>query len=111
MMDILKDLYEGRISEDQAYDIFDRVVDAFHAGEFETNDDGSLFGRPIESLFGMDNFEFTARCHGVPLSILAKWRYQGWPDKCYVTNQQIDFRHDHWLAKEIEDGEYGLMKL
>lgn len=110
-MDILKDLYEGRISEAQAYDIFDGIVDAFQAGEFETSDDGTLVGRPFESLFGMDNFEFTAKCHGVPLSIVARWRYQGWPDKCCVTNQQINYRNDHWLAKEIANGEYGLMKL
>ena len=110
-MDNLKYLYEGRISEDQAYDIFDREVDAFHAGEFETSDDGTLLGSPFESLFGMDNFEFTAKCHGVPLSIVAQWRYQGWPDKCCVTNQRIDYRNDHWLAKEIANGEYGLMKL
>ena len=53
-MDILKYLYEGRILEDQAYDIFDREVDAFHAGGFETSDDGTLLGSPFESLFGMD---------------------------------------------------------
>lgn len=52
-MDVLKDLYEGKISEDQAYDVFDREVDAFHAGEFETSDDGTLLGSPFESLFGM----------------------------------------------------------
>ena len=73
--------------------------------------DGTLLGSPFESLFGMDNFEFTAKCHGVPLSIVAQWRYQGWPDKCCVTNQRIDYRNDHWLAKEIANGEYGLMKL
>ena len=50
-MDILKYLYEGRISEDQAYDIFDREVDAFHAGEFETSDDGTYIQNDVSCYY------------------------------------------------------------
>ena len=81
-MDLLKELYEGRISDDEASDIF-----------FDTNE--------------MD----TAFVQGAPWSVIAKWRYEGWPDTCSETGLPIDHTKIHCLVKQINENTYGLVKL
>jgi hypothetical protein len=42
MMDFLKDLYQGRITEEDACDLFDQIVDDVHNGVYGTDDEGCV---------------------------------------------------------------------
>lgn len=108
MMDILKDLYQGRITEEEACDLFDQIVDDVHNGVYGADDQGRV---NIGSIMGMDKYEETAAAQSAPLSVISRWRYEGWPDKCCVTGESIDYKQWYWLVKRLPDGSYGLMKL
>ena len=97
-MDLLKELYEGRISDDEASDIF------CDTNEMDTDESA-------ESLLGIDNDEFSAYAQGAPWSVVAKWRYEGWPDTCSETGLPIDHKKIHCLVKQINENTYGLVKL
>lgn len=56
---------DGKLSEDVAYDIVDEITEDFH--------EGKISKQPREEL-NMDNYEWTAFCHGASLSVLAIWR-------------------------------------
>lgn len=97
-MDLLKELYEGRISDDEASDIL------CDTNEMDTDESA-------ESLLGIDNDEFSAYAQGAPWSVVAKWRYEGWPDTCSETGLAIDHKKIHCLVKQIDENTYGLVKL
>ena len=63
MMDILKDLYQGRITEEEACDLFDQIVDDVHNGVYGTDDEGRV---NIGSIMGMDKYEETAAAQSAP---------------------------------------------
>lgn len=85
--DILQELAKGKISPEEAQQIFDAVL---HDGKMG-------LGEGV----GMDNAEYTANCHGVGLPELAKWRKDGWPDECVVCGEHIDVPNFGWMAKEL----------
>ena len=90
MRDILKEIYEQKITEEQAYSLKDQVVDKFHEGRFKTS---------IANELNMDKYEWTAKCHGIDFDIIAKWRYEGWPKICSKCKKPINYKDFGWLAK------------
>jgi hypothetical protein len=90
MIDLLKELYEKKITEDQAYDIFDEVVDRAHKGKLS---------HPINEEIKLDKYEWTASCHGIGFKTIAKWRYEGWPNTCPVCKKSINYKDYHWATK------------
>ena len=99
-MDILKELYEGLITEDEAYDKRERYVD-----------EEGLTRCDLGAIMGMDRYEFTAYLHAVPLSVIADWRYNGWPTKYFDTGEPVNYKEGYWFARKIKGGKYGLMSL
>lgn len=107
-MDILKELYYSLISEDDAltkvdhifYDIRKGIYDKFKTDDTHIN---------LAGIMGMDNYEYTAYCQAAPLSVIAKWRYEGWPNKCCKTGRDINYKNYHWIVKQCSDEKYGLM--
>ena len=95
IIDIIKAIHEGEISLDEAYDIFDSIIED-KDGNYK---DGEEI--PILELTGMDNYEYTAFCQGAGLEDLVKWRYEGWPNVCARTGRKFDYKKYGWLVKEI----------
>lgn len=88
--DILKGLYDGSISVEQAYDFYDAAVESAVAD----------WAEPLE----LSDPEATAHSHGVGFAELARWRYEGWPNVCPVCGQEIEVKKFGWLAKEADGG-------
>ena len=99
-MDILKELYEGLITEDEVYDKIDQVREDIDKGlyrEFCYVDEEGLTRCDLAAIMGMDRYEYTAHCHGVPLSVIADWRYNGWPTKYFDTGEPVNYKEGYWL--------------
>ncbi|HIW86824.1 MAG TPA: hypothetical protein IAC47_00910 [Candidatus Onthomorpha intestinigallinarum] len=113
-MDILKELYEGLITEDEAYDKIDQVREDIHKGlyrEFSHVNEEGVRVWDLSAIIGMDRYEYTAHCHAVPLSVIADWRYNGWPTKYFDTGEPVNYKDGYWFARKIKGGKYGLMSL
>ena len=91
MRDLLKELYEKKITLDQAYDIFDDIVDKSHRAIIK-NDPF------IEAMF--DKYEATANAHGADFDVIAKWRYEGWPTICSKCKKPLNYKVFGWSAKD-----------
>lgn len=109
-MDLLKDLYTNVISMDEANDIYESIRGDIDNGVYDSllNNDKTI---DLAFLLRMDEQEYTALCQGAPFSIIARQRYEGWPCKCCKTNQFIDYKQYYWLVQELDNGDYGLLKL
>jgi len=90
MIDILEELINNKISIDEAYDIFDEVVDKYH--------DGEINNIPSEEL-KLDKYEWNAICHGINMQVLGEWRRSGWPQKCNSCGTYINYKEDSWIIK------------
>lgn len=77
----------GEIGIDDAYRIYDEIMDRFH--------NGNLNVFPREELC-MDNFEWTAFAHGASLETIADWRKNGWPKTCANCDQTLDYKKYGW---------------
>lgn len=93
MNNILLNINQGKITVGQAYDKFDEIVNKFHEGEVEGE---------LHLLFGMDNYEWTASCHGLDLGTLAHWRENGWPTKCNACGRKINYKNAGWIITNDE---------
>ena len=101
-MDILKELYEGLITEDEVYDKIDQVREDIDKGlyrEFCYVDEEGLTRCDLAAIMGMDRYEYTAHCHGVPLSVIADWRYNGWPTKYFDTGEPVNYKEGYVRRK------------
>ena len=100
-MDILKALYYNEISESQAINYIDIIMD--------NQEDGQEYD--LATAICMDKFEYNAYCFGVPLTVLAQWRYDGWPQECCKTGEKFNYKDYFWMATEYEPNKWGLVKL
>lgn len=91
MIDLLDKINKNEITIDQAYDIFDGVVDKFHKGILKDD---------IFDYLCMDRYERTARAHALSLLTLAKWRKDGWPKQCSRCGAEIDYKKFGWTIKD-----------
>lgn len=85
--DILADITKGSVSLEEAESIYDHIMDspeAFQAAE----------------LLGLTRVEWTAFCQGIGFDVLARWRYQGWPDICPQCNRKVELEKIGWLIKQ-----------
>ena len=85
--DILTELRNGSISKEEAYAIYNRVMDSSEAG-------------PAPELLGMSHQEWSAWGYGVGFAELAKWRHEGWPDICPKCGKKIDITKPGWFVKK-----------
>lgn len=94
-MDLLKLVYTGALSEEQAQDIFDEQIRKHDRGE--TMEDWTR-------AFELSNHESTAYAHGATFQDLAKVRHEGWPITCSRCHCPIDYRAYGWRFVHSEDG-------
>jgi hypothetical protein len=92
-IDLLKQLYKKEISGNKAYELFSEARDADAPNSYK--------------LLSMDNIEVTAFLHSAPLKVIAKWRFQGWPNRCIYSGEEITPENFGWLAVS-KNGKYGL---
>ena len=71
-MDLLKKVYDGEISTDDAYGLLEP------GGETQSHDQ-----------LGISDIEATALLYGVSIDDIARWRYQGWPEKCAICGSKL----------------------
>jgi hypothetical protein len=90
--DILSEIRAGMISADEAEAWLEQILDVPHANENGTID--------IQGALCLSRAEWTAYAHGVPFTMLAEWRYVGWPTECFRCGRQIDPARFHWLAQK-----------
>lgn len=107
---VLQELYSNNITEDEAHELMSQIMCDIECGHY---DQFRLVENRVDlaTAYGMNNYEWTAYCQGAPLLVIAQWRYNGWPDKCCITNEPLDYIKYHWLVKEYAPEKYGLMKL
>jgi hypothetical protein len=85
--DILKKLYAGSITPNEAQKMLDEVLD-------------SEGGGAIGSLLKIGDVEWTAYGHGAQLEEIARWRYDGWPTRCAVCGRKIHADLFGWLIMQ-----------
>jgi hypothetical protein len=93
--DLLDDLIRGRISPTDADDLCSLVL----------ADTSSTV--PAYEFMGMSRKEWTACAHGAEFSEVAKWRANGWPNKCFKCDGLIVSDNYGWIATH-HDGELQL---
>jgi hypothetical protein len=103
-LDVLKDLYEGCISEHEAYDVQDRALEDFKAGEIKGQIIDGERTFDLGGYLGLTRPEWSALCHGVPYTTVAKWRYEGWPAKCAECGKEIIPENFGWKGDVDKEG-------
>jgi len=88
LINILEKLHNNEISEDNAYDIYEKVMDEYHSDKLKVE--------PREELM-LNNHEWTAFVQGADFITLSKWREKGWPKVCYNCKKEINYKEYNWL--------------
>jgi hypothetical protein len=89
--DILSELADSRVSGADAEALYDRIMHSEEPGE-------------VKRLLRLTDFEWTAFCHGTPLTTLARWRAKGWPNECVLCGKPVVVENYGWLVREHADG-------
>lgn len=87
VQDILKDLYFGALSSQQADAIFDELMDSSNSSQ-------------AREILGLSPMEWTAFGQGAGFPQLAKWRYEGWPSSCQICGAKIQVDQYGWLLAD-----------
>jgi hypothetical protein len=98
-MDLLEELYNKKITLDEAYDKYDKIREEIDEGKYHSIVHNGRID--LASLLGMDKYEYTAFGHGAGLDSIAKWRYEGWPGVCAESGKKFYYKEYGWLVKEI----------
>jgi len=92
MIDLIQAIIDGTMTFDEAFDMYDKLMDSDYEGD-------------IGEALGLSAIENTAWAHGVWFDELADWRKNGWPNKCAICGKEIVVENWGWFAREIDDGE------
>ena len=87
MIDILNKIISGDISIQDAEQIMDEVINKFHCDQIDLYPQDEMC---------LNNYEWTAIGFGISLEVLAKWRKNGWPNKCANCGKKIDYKQYGW---------------
>jgi hypothetical protein len=80
---IIKEVYDDRLTDQEAAKFFEQAYNDFHSGKLLMN--------PHEYLC-MNFDELTAlTLHGLYFTDLAKLRYEGWPDRCMRCDKKMTY--------------------
>ena len=84
-VNILKLLYEKKITEKEAYKIYDDVMKYDNSQWIE--------------LLGLTRYEAAAYSFG--FQTIARWRYKGWPTKCTLCKKKLVIEKYGWMNKKV----------
>lgn len=102
-INLLEDLYKAKINIKQAYNFFYNIVSEFHNGHI-TNEKFL----DIYKYCGFIESEAAADALGVPFNVIAKWRYEGWPNKCFICKKNIEIEKFYWLPERMGENIFQL---
>lgn len=86
MTDILNLIAAKQIDENEASEIFDNAIEAFHTGKIQS----------IPDELCLNEYEWTAVCQGIDWKQLATWREDGFPETCGKCGKKIDYKNYGW---------------
>ncbi|WP_175961303.1 hypothetical protein [Burkholderia pyrrocinia] len=95
-LDLLNELIVGKLSAEEAESTCD-----FYLENLTANDP------PIIEMLSISRKERMAYAHGAPFEVIAQWRGNGWPDKCFLCGGKIVPENFGWLPRE-HDGKIQL---
>jgi hypothetical protein len=87
--DILREVFEQKLTAEQADEVLANVLDSPEAGN-------------VESLLMLTRSEWTGYGHGATLADLARWRYHGWPTQCGRCGREIKVEKFGWKVIEAD---------
>jgi hypothetical protein len=93
-IDILKSINGNEISKYNAYKLLDKII----ANPIQYAEESEIEGNRVNmaAIIGMDNYEYTAFCHGAGLLDISSWRYKGWPTRCFKTGKLFNYKNYGW---------------
>ncbi|MEW6609070.1 MAG: hypothetical protein AB1414_16775 [bacterium] len=92
-IDLLDLLGKGKITEEEAYDIFENTTKDWHDGKIKDMYDAEFLC--------FSQKEWTGFPAG--LSSIANWRKNGWPTKCYFCSKSLDTDQYGWMVFEDDE--------
>ena len=97
MIDLLKLIYEGKISINEAYAVRDGNTSSIHYGDANILSWLAAFG------LSEDELKFTG------LEEMVRVRYEGWPKTCAQCHLQLDYKTERWSDQSGPEGEMCLI--
>ena len=91
MEDFLKRVYGKELTEDEAEEIYDNIMEHGHNDSWQ-------------EVLSMNTTEATAFMHGASFAEIARWRYEGWPTHCPVCGESLDISGGGWMVRETKAG-------
>jgi hypothetical protein len=88
--DILYELYKNLITEKEAYIFYNQLIGI---GTTNIADFMMLDMRTEWTAFRMDD---------IPLTIIAQWRYEGWPTHCAICERDLNIKKGWWRPLKQE---------
>ena len=88
-LNILKEVAQGILSDEEADNLLDGILDSDQAAHAET-------------LLCLSRAEWTAHCQGALWSEIANWRLGGWPAKCSKCDGEIHVEKFGWRVIELD---------
>lgn len=85
-IDLLYLLYHKKITEKQAYKLYNKAIDC--------PDD-----KYPRKLLSLSKAEWTAQDFGY--RTIARWRYEGWPKKCPLCKRKLVIEKYGWMNKKV----------
>jgi len=92
--DLLAELAATEITETEAYAHLDHVMES------------SVLPRSLE-LVEMSTAEWAAFTRGLPLSVLSRWREDGWPAECVACGADVEIDDLEWKPLRDPEDETG----
>ena len=86
--DLLSELYLGRITIDEAYQIYDEIMDSARAPY-------------VAELLEMSDQEWTAYAQGASFGDIARWRFDGWPTRCAECGRSLNPSTYRWTVRQV----------
>lgn len=84
-VDVLAELIAGSMSEQDVERMYESVISSPRAAD-------------TPRLLGLSEIEWAAFAHGVGFAELARWRRDGWPDRCWFCARPIVVREWGWMV-------------
>jgi hypothetical protein len=86
-MDIVRAVRDGKLTPEEAADLFDRTIETIQAGAASPD---------WRETFELTNHEATAVLAGASIGDLVHLRYEGWPERCSRCGASLDYLGYGW---------------
>ncbi|MGJ7488556.1 hypothetical protein ACSFA2_25045 [Variovorax sp. LT2P21] len=81
--DLLQELYQKELNEEEADEALARLLDSDGAAD-------------VKEILLLSGIEWTAKAQGADWRDVARWRYEGWPNRCPKCGADLNVRQFGW---------------